>query len=127
MRLNSLEPNAHYDLAHGRPLAIERDNDGSTIIRFNIEEETAVAEGGKKAEVIGYQCYEIRVWESPDKAHIKKAAIRSVLDETAEFSLVNSYNKHLLGIRKDDAAVEAYKEFLTFTEDLDMAITEMLN
>lgn len=127
MTLNSLEPNAHYDVAHGRPLAIERDNDGSHIIRFNIEEETEVPEGKKKAVVVGYNCHEIRIWDTPTKAHIKKAAIRSVLDESAEFDLVNSYNKHILAIRQDDAAIATYKEFLTFTEELDTAIAEMLN
>lgn len=127
MTLNSLEPNAHYDVAHGRPLAIERDNDGSHIIRFNIEEETEVPEGKKKAVVVGYKCVEIRIWDTPTKAHIKKEAIRSVLDESAEFDLVNSYNKHILAIRQDDAAVAAYREFLTFTEELDAAIAEMLN
>ena len=33
MKLNSLEPNAHYDLAHGIPAVLEKDNDGSVIYR----------------------------------------------------------------------------------------------
>ena len=127
MRLNSLEPNAHYDVVNGRPLAIERDNDGSTIVRFNITEKTEVPEGKKKAESVGYNCREIRIWDAPTKVNIKRAFIRSVIDESAEFDLVNSYNKHILAIRQDDAAVEAYKEFLAFTEDVDAAILEMLN
>lgn len=127
MRLDSLEPNAHYDAVNGKPLAIERDNDGSTIVRFNIEEETEVPEGKKKAVLVGYKCREIRIWVAPTKPNIKKAIIRSVIDESEEFDLVNSYNKHILGIRQDDEAVAEYKEFLAFTEELDEAINAMLN
>lgn len=29
MKLNSLAPNAQYDLQHGRPAVLEADNDGS--------------------------------------------------------------------------------------------------
>ena len=53
--------------------------------------------------------------------------IRSVIDETAEFSLVNSYNKHILGIAPDDKAVAEYKEYLQFTEDLDAQIIRDLS
>lgn len=127
MRLNSLEPNAHYDVVNGRPLAIERDNDGSTIIRFNITEETEVPEGKKKAVLVGYKCREIRIWTTPTKASVKRSIIRSVIDESEEFNLINSYNKHILGIHQDDAAVAEYKEFLAFTEDLDDAINAMFN
>lgn len=127
MRLNSLEPNAHYDLQHGKPLAIERDNDGSAIVRFNIEEDKQVPEGKKKAETVGYKCREIRIWDEPTKKNIKKAFIRSVIDESEEFELVNSYYKHQLGLVDDETAVERYKEFLLFTEELDEAIKSMLN
>lgn len=39
MKLNSIEPNAHYDIAHGMPAVLEKDNDGSVIYRVNIAEE----------------------------------------------------------------------------------------
>lgn len=127
MRLNSLEPNAHYDLRHGKPLSIERDNDGSTIVRFNIEEDKSVPEGKKKAEIVGYKCREIRIWDEPTKKNIKKTFIRSVIDESEEFELVNSYYKYQLGVVKDETAVERYKEFLLFTEEIDEAVKSMLN
>ena len=127
MKLNSLEPNAHYDLAHGIPAVLEKDNDGSVIYRVNINEEKAIPDGEAEERQIGWSCYEVRTFDKPTKANLKRVFIRSVIDETAEFSLVNSYNKHILGIAPDDRAVAEYKEYLQFTEDLDAQIMKDLS
>ena len=127
MKLNSLEPNAHYDLAHGIPAVLEKDNDGSVIYRVNITEETAIPDGEAEERQIGWSCYEVRTFDKPTKANVKRVFIRSVIDETAEFALVNSYNKHILGIATDDKAVAEYKEYLQFTEDLDAQIIRDLS
>ena len=101
MKLNLIEANAHYDMVHGKPAVLEHDNDGSGIYR---------------------------IWSKPTKSNLKKAIIRSVIDETAEFDLVNSYNKHVLGIAPNDKAVADYKEYLQFTEDLDVMLkTDLSN
>ena len=68
---------------------------------------------------MGWQCREIRIWEKLTKAVLKKSVIRSIVDESAEFDIVNSYNKHVLGVKLDTTAVDNYKEYLQFTEDLD--------
>ena len=122
MKLDSLEPNAHYDMAHGMPAVLEKDNDGSVIYRVNINEEKAIPDGEAEERQIGWSCYEVRTFDKPTKANLKRVFIRSVIDETAEFALVNSYNKHILGIAPDDKAVAEYKEYLQFTEDLDAQI-----
>ena len=122
MKLDSLEPNAHYDMAHGMPAVLEKDNDGSVIYRVNINEEKAIPDGEAEERQIGWSCYEVRTFDKPTKANLKRVFIRSVIDETAEFALVNSYNKHILGIAPDDLAVAEYKEYLQFTEDLDAQI-----
>ena len=127
MKLNSLEPNAHYDLAHGIPAVLEKDNDGSVIYRVNITEETAIPDGEAEERQIGWSCYEVLTFDKPTKANVKRVFIRSVIDETAEFALVNSYNKHILGIAPDDKAVAEYKEYLQFTEDLDAQIIRDLS
>lgn len=119
MKLNSLAPNAQYDLQHGRPAVLEADNDGSYLYRYNISEQFRVVEGKTEEEHVGWECCEIRIWETPNKTALKKAIIRSILDEPAELALVNSYNKHILGIKNNPTAVEEYKEFLLFTEELD--------
>lgn len=127
MKLDSLEPNAHYDMAHGMPAVLEKDNDGSVIYRVNINEEKAIPDGEAEERQIGWSCYEVRTFDKPTKANLKRVFIRSVIDETAEFSLVNSYNKHILGIAPDDKAVAEYKEYLQFTEDLDSQIIRDLS
>ena len=112
MKLNLLEPNAMYDLVHGKPSVLEQDNDGSFLYRYNIEPEMGIPDGQTEEIQIGWQCREIRIWEKPTKAVLKKAIIRSVVDETKEFALLNDYNKHILEIKVDLTAVDAYKEFL---------------
>lgn len=126
MKLNLLEPNAMYDLVHGKPSVLEQDNDGSFLYRYNIEPEMGIPDGQTEEIQIGWQCREIRIWEKPTKAVLKKAIIRSVVDETKEFALLNDYNKHILEIKIDSTAVDAYKEFLQFTEDVDaMLISDL--
>jgi hypothetical protein len=110
-------------MAHGQPIPLERDNDGSYLFRVNIEPEMDVPIGKEEEEQIGWKCYEVRVWSQPTKAALKKALIRSVVDETAEFDMVNSYNKHVLGVKVDETAVDEYKEFLQFTEEIDDELT----
>ena len=119
MNLNLLEPNASYDLVHGRPSTFQRDNDGSYLYRYNIAPQMRVPEGGDEETQVGWQCREIRIWEKPTKSTLKKAIIRSILDDSAEFDIINSYNKHTLKIKVDNAAVTAYIQYLQFTEDLD--------
>lgn len=128
MKLDSLVPNAHYDMEHGTPKVIEKDNDGSFLYRYNIAPEMAAPEGSDTETQIGFSCREIRVWEHPTKPVLKKAIIRSVIDDTAEFDLVNSYNKDAMGIKKDSKAVAEYKEYLQFTEDVDaMLVSDLSN
>ena len=119
MKLNSIEANAHYDMVHGKPSVLERDNDGSFLYRFNIEPEMGIPDSQDKEVQIGWKCYEVRTWNEPTKTNLKKEIIRSIIDETAEFDLVNSYNKHVLGVAPNNKAVANYKEYLRFTEDLD--------
>ena len=119
MKLNSLVPNARYDLEHGKPSVFEQDNDGSNLYRYNIEPEMGIPDGQTEEIQVGWQCREIRIWDKPTKANLKKSIIRSIVDESAEFDIENSYNKHVLGIKLDTTAVDNYKEYLQFTEDLD--------
>lgn len=127
MNLLSKNPNAHYDMAHGRPLAIEHDRDGSHIIRFNIKPEMGVKEGETQETQIGWQCQEIRIWDKPTRANIKKAIIRHYVDECDEFAVVNDYNKHVLGVVSDESAVAKYVDFLNFTEDVSTIINSIIN
>lgn len=119
MKLDSLVPDAYYDMLHGKPSTVEKDNDGSYLFRYNIEPQLGIPDGETTEVQIGWQCREVRVWDFPTKQLIKKTVIRSILDGTKEFALVNGYNKHVLQIKEDIGAVDAYKEYLQFLEDLD--------
>ena len=125
MKLNLLEPNAHYDMANGKPSVFQKDNDGSYLYRYNIEQEMGIPDGDTKEVQVGWKCREIRIWAAPTKAALKKAIIRSIYDETAEFALVNKYNATVLGVNTDSTAVDAYKEFLQFTEDVDALLVSV--
>ena len=123
MKLDSLVPNAFYDMVVGMPLCLHKDNDGSFLYRYNIQPQMGTDEEGGEEKQVGWQCREIRIWEHPTKSALKKAIIRSVVDDAEELAIVNAYNKHVLGVKVCEQAVEEYKEFLQFTEDLD----KMLN
>lgn len=125
MRLDSIAPNAHYDMEHGKPAALQHDNDGSTIIRYNIEPEMGTPDGESEERQIGWQCHEVRIWDKPTKASLKKAIICDVIDESQEFAIVNSYNSHVLGIEINPDAVDEYKEFLQFRKDVDTLVGEI--
>ena len=136
MDLNSIKSNALYDMKHGKPSPLERDNDGSCIVRLNIapkmgypkgEEPNETDKKTKKKQIqVGWSCYEVRTFTEPTKANLKKAIIRSLVDESAEFDLVNSYNKHNFGIKVDEEAVQRYKDYLVLTEEIDTALIEVL-
>lgn len=132
MKLASIAPNAHYDMTHGRPKTLEKDNDGSCIVRLNVKPEMGnpggdiAAQSADTEQQTGWACYEVRTFAAPTKANLKKAIIRSIVDETTEFDLVNSYNKHTLGIKVDESAVHRYKDFLAVTEEIDGALAEIL-
>lgn len=127
MKLDSIAPNAHYDLAHGMPAVLEHDNDGSHIYRFNIKPEMGIDEETGEEKQIGFACVEVRTFNAPTKGNLKKAVIRSIIDETKEFELVNSYNMHVLGIVEDAQAVAEYKEYLRFVVDLDALLVKDLS
>lgn len=119
MKLDSLLPNAFYDMVSGMPICLYKDNDGSFLYRYNIQPQMEIDEVDGKEKQVGWKCREIRIWEHPTKDVLKKAILRSVVDETMELGIINAYNKHILGIKKNQQAVEDYKQFLLFTEEVD--------
>ena len=115
---------AHCDLVHGAPVALEHDNDGSHIFNFNVEDDTELEEGQKKPTKIGYKYRTVRIYEEPTRKNIKKAIIRATLSDSEEFALVNAYNSFNLGITDDETAVDRYEEYLHFLADIDTMLDE---
>lgn len=126
MKLKELKPNACYDMVAGKPTAIYKDNDGSWLYRYNIEQWIELGlDDVEEEQQVGWQCREVRVWEQPTKAVIKKAIIRSVVDESTELGIINDYNMHEMGIRANAKAVERYKEYLLFIDELDKMLENL--
>ncbi len=126
-KIKYLTVNAHYDMVHGKPLPIERDNDGSIFLRYNIEPEMSINGENDVEEQIGWQCYEVLTKVTPTKENLKRATIRSYVGESEEFALINAYNKHVLSIVIDEEAVTRYKDYLHFIEDVDVALREIIS
>ena len=110
-------------MAHGMPRTFERDNDGSTLYRINVEQEYDPEEPEKQ---IGWKCFEIRVYN-----WIKENA-RTTLDAylmlSTAFSkwkgnnMLSSYynklfNNLIANIRK---YFKLYFSFILFTTILDL-------
>lgn len=119
MKLDLLAPNAFYDMVIGMPPYLYKDNDGSFLYRYNIQPQMGTDEESGEEKQVGWQCREIRIWEQPTKSALKKYIIRSVIDENHELAIINDYNKHILGIKECEEAIERYKSFLIFTEEID--------
>lgn len=115
---------AHCDLVHGAPVALEHDNDGTHIFNFNVEDDMQIPEGKKKPVKIGFKYRTVRIYEEPTRKNIKKAIIRATISESEEFALVNAYNSFNLGITEDETAVERYEEYLHFLADIDTMLAE---
>lgn len=126
MKLDSLAPNAYYDMVVGMPSTLQKDNDGSYLYRYNIQPQMGTDEEGGEEKQIGWQCREIRIWEQPTKAVLKKAIIRSIIDESTELGIINDYNKHVLGVKINKDSLERYKNYLLFTEEVDEFLNEDL-
>lgn len=107
---------AFYDQ---QPLKLEKDNNGSAVFRWNIEEVTT------DEEITQWKCDEVRFFGLVDRNTIKKAIIREHLTETEEFSIINKFNAHNLGIAIDETAVTKYTDYLNYTFSID-AILETL-
>ena len=90
-----------------RPAIILPLGNGSYHYNYNIvEEKVEDPETGEKT-----------VWQKPDYENLTCAVIRSEIDETEEFSLINDYYAAQLGIETDEdrkaKAVADYKAHLS--------------
>ena len=100
---------AFYDQ---QPERLTIDNDGTYLFRWNIEEIT-------EEERTGWQCDEVRCGGNPDIDKVKLAIIRDSYDADKEFSIINKYNSHQLGVTDNPDAVDNYTKYLNFLKEID--------
>lgn len=103
-----------------RPAIIQDLGNGSYHYNYNVVERTVEDEETGKKTVYDYDT--VQVWEKPTYDNLTRAIIRSELDETEEFSLINDYYAAQLGIETDDGrkakAVSDYKAYLQHVADI---------
>ena len=119
MKLDSLAPNAFYDMVVGMPTTLQRDNDGSYLYRYNIKPRMVAGEDGGDEQQDGWQCRELRLFVEPTCDNIKHAIINSVYNADARLDLVSRYNAYVSAISNDDTIAEEYKSFIQFMDDVD--------
>lgn len=119
MKLDSLAPNAFYDMVVGMPTTLQRDNDGSHIFRYNIKPRMVAGEDGGEEQQDGWQCRELRLFVEPTCDNIKHAIINSVYNADARLDLVSRYNAYVSAISNDDTIADEYKSFIQFMDDVD--------
>ena len=100
---------AYYDQ---QPERLTIDNDGTYVFRWNIEEIT-------EEERTQWQCDEVRCSGNPDIDKVKLAIIRDSYDADKEFSIINKYNSHQLGVIVNPDAVYNYTKYLNFLKEID--------
>ena len=79
-----------------RPAIILPLGNGSYHYNYNIVEEKV--EDPETGEKTVYNYDTVQVWQKPDYENLTRAVIRSEIDETEEFSLINDYYAAQLGI-----------------------------
>ena len=103
-----------------RPAIIQDLGNGSYHYNYNVVERTVEDEETGEKTVYDYDT--VQVWEKPTYDNLTRAIIRSELDETEEFSLINDYYAAQLGIETDDdrkaKAVSDYKTYLQHVADI---------
>lgn len=103
-----------------RPAIIQDLGNGSYHYNYNVVERTV--EDEETGEKTVYDYYTVQVWGKPTYDNLTRAIIRSELDETEEFSLINDYYAAQLGIETDDdrkaKAVSDYKAYLQHVADI---------
>lgn len=103
-----------------RPAIIQDLGNGSFHYNYNVTERKIEDEEVGEKTVYDYDT--VQVWEKPTYDNLTRAIIRSELDETEEFSLINDYYAAQLGIETDDdrkaKAVSDYKAYLQHVADI---------
>lgn len=98
------------------PQQIEYDIDGTFVFRWNIESYE------NENDETEWTADEVRTYGFPDKDTIKRAIIKDRYDADKEFSIINKYNSHVLGISVNPDAVTKYTEYLNFLKEIDEVI-----
>lgn len=106
--------------SNDRPPILQDLGNGSWHYNYNITEveiqpEPMAEQEGEQAPAArkAYDYDTVEVWGRPDYDKCVKAVLRSRLDETEEFSLINKYNAFVLGLSTDETDKTEYEAYLS--------------
>ena len=101
---------------------------GSFHYNYNVTERKIEDEEVGEKTVYDYDT--VQVWEKPTYENLTRAIIRSEIDETEEFSLINDYYAAQLGIETDEdrkkKAVNDYKTYLAHVAEIKQMVRDDL-
>lgn len=98
--------------SNDKPQIIQDLGNGAYYYNCNIVANTETDEEGQERQSYDYNC--VKFWGKPTRAAIVKAVIRSELDETAEFNLVNGYNAAVEGLLEGAEAEKAKADYIAY-------------
>lgn len=111
-----------------RPAIIQDLGNGSFHYNYNVTERKIEDEEVGEKTVYDYDT--VQVWEKPTYENLTRAIIRSEIDETEEFSLINDYYAAQLGIETDEdrkeKAVNDYKAYLAHVAEIKQMVRDDL-
>lgn len=111
-----------------RPAIIQDLGNGSFHYNYNVTERKIEDEEVGEKTVYDYDT--VQVWEKPTYDNLTRAIIRSEIDETEEFSLINDYYAAQLGIETDkdrkEKAVNDYKAYLAHVAEIKQMVRDDL-
>ncbi len=111
-----------------RPAIIQDLGNGSFHYNYNVTERKIEDEEVGEKTVYDYDT--VQVWEKPTYDNLTRTIIRSEIDETEEFSLINDYYAAQLGVETDEdsktKAVNDYKAYLQHVADIKKMVREDL-
>ncbi|OUN69464.1 hypothetical protein [Barnesiella sp. An55] len=111
-----------------RPAIIQDLGNGSFHYNYNVTERKIEDEEVGEKTVYDYDT--VQVWEKPTYDNLTRAIIRSEIDETEEFSLINDYYAAQLGVETDEdrktKAVNDYKAYLAHVADIKQMVRDDL-
>lgn len=101
------------------PLQVFRGREDTNFFTWNHKtvQVAQPTEDDPKATVTKHECDMVEVSGEPDFDKVFVAVIREKYSENDEMSLVNAYNAHVTGVKKDDAKVAEYKAMLKWRAD----------
>lgn len=104
------------------PKQVEQISPETYRVRWDIEKVKEEIEG---KEIEQYTYLECTVYAPLTQNSILQAAIREIISQSAELKLINDYNATQLEITTDQEAVEKYKSFIRWRNELKKKIGEI--